>query len=94
MGAERGRVMRDRCRTFAARCILDAKHDGAHEYMANEDALTLRAALDEAVGLLQRGEAELPHHVDCTYPWNGECNCIRGEFCAFLSYIDAGKVTR
>ena len=45
--------MRDRCRTFAARCILDAKHDGAHEYMANEDTLTLRAALDEAVGLLR-----------------------------------------
>jgi hypothetical protein len=81
--------MGDRCRTFSNRCIRDARHAGEHEYATSEDSLTLRAALDEAVALLQRGEAELPHDVDCTYRWKGECNCIRGEFCAFLSRIDA-----
>ena len=82
------------CLTFSARCIRPVNHSGVHEYQY-ENADTLRAALDEAIGALEH-IAALGTYTLSERPYAETISRMQGEACRILkkSRIDAGKVTR
>ena len=101
--------MLKRCTTFNHRCALDWNHAGEHVAQVDRDLVIARAALEEAVTKLDAAKgllADLRNELQVADSMGVEkqsawfmrriwrINRFLAIVDAFLSRIDAGKVTR